>query len=65
VASTITPDVPSKNAIELREGFRELVRWTVFVFGPESLPPAVSLELLATCAISIGVRSDGTGRWSR
>jgi hypothetical protein len=30
VASTITPDVPWKNTIELREGFRELVRWTVY-----------------------------------
>jgi len=62
-ASTFTPAVSWKYAIEPPETLREFVRWAIPAPG-ESLPPSVATEVLAMAAISIGVCPDGMGGWN-
>lgn len=59
-ASTLTPAVSWKYAIEPPEVLREVVHWAISAPG-ESLPPPVAPEVLAKAAVSIGVCPDGMG----
>ena len=62
-ASTFTPDVSWKYAIEPPESLRELVHRVISVPG-EPLPSSVAPEVLAMAAISVGVCPDGMGGWN-
>ena len=63
-ASTFTPDVSWKDAIESPAALRELVCWAISV-PEESLPPSVASELLDVAATSVGVHLDGMGSWNQ
>ena len=62
-ASTFSPDVSWKYAIEPSEALRELVHRAISVPG-EPLPPSMAPEVVAMAAISIGVCPDGMGGWN-